>query len=96
MNEETTLETVETTTEDAAVPTEETEATGPTLSIVDVRNAVNVIDFACNQGAFKGWEVITQVMGVRNNLNAFVQAVTPEKPEDEGSAESPESETPAE
>jgi len=55
---------------------------GPTLGIVDVRNAVNIIDYACSQGAFKGWETITQVMAVRNNLNSFVAAVSP--PVEEG------------
>ena len=44
----------------------------PSLGLVDIQNALKVIDFAADQGAFKGWSTIEQVQLVRNNLAAFV------------------------
>lgn len=44
------------------------------LSLTDIQNAVKVIDFAADQGAFKGWQVIEQVLSVRNRLNSFLSA----------------------
>lgn len=52
-------------------------ANSPALSLADIQNAVRVIDFACDQGAFKGWQTIEQVLQVRNNLNNFLKAVAP-------------------
>jgi hypothetical protein len=46
----------------------------------DLRAAVILIDFACEQGAFKGWENINKAFTVRNRILAFVEqwaAVTP-------------------
>lgn len=73
MTENQDLEAVNSTTE---------EPTGPSLGIVDVRNAVNVIDFACEQGAFKGWKTIVQVQEVRNRLVTFLEAVAPAQTEE--------------
>lgn len=42
------------------------------LSYLDIENAVKVIDYACKEGAFKGWEVIEEVYGVRKRLASFV------------------------
>lgn len=39
---------------------------------MDIQNALKVIDFACDQGAFKGWSTIEQVQVVRTKLAAFV------------------------
>ena len=75
---ETTPEVAE-TTETAAQATE-----GPQLTLADVKNAVNVIDHAAAQGAFKGWETIAQVMQVRTRLANFVEAASPKV---EGAAE---------
>lgn len=50
---------------------------GPTISILDLQNAIKVIDYACDQGAFKGWAVIEQVAAVRTKLSAFVEAAAP-------------------
>lgn len=91
--EEVAAQPVKTMTEgaDSTDSTDSAAAAGPTLNIVDVRNAVNIIDYACLQGAFKGWETITQVMKVRNQLHTFVQAVSPAEapaPGDNGSVES--------
>ena len=67
------------TNEVVETPAAEAQPTegGPQLTLADVKNAVNVIDYAANQGAFKGWEVIAQVMQVRQRLAAFVEAATP-------------------
>jgi hypothetical protein len=43
------------------------------LSLNDIQNAVKVIDFAAEQGAFKGWKTIEQVLNVRQRLNAFLE-----------------------
>jgi hypothetical protein len=63
-----------------------------TLSLNDIQNAVKVIDFAADQGAFKGWKTIEQVLNVRQRLNSFLevaQAAQGETPaEGEAKAES--------
>jgi len=50
---------------------------GANLSVSDIQNAIRVIDYACDQGAFKGWNTIEQVMIVRNRMNEFLKAVVP-------------------
>lgn len=70
-------ETVEETQATETVATEATQEGGPQLTLADVKNAVNVIDYAANQGTFKGWDVIAQVMQVRQRLAAFVEAASP-------------------
>ena len=55
------------------------------LSVTDIQNAIRVIDFASDQGAFRGWQTIEQVLLVRNRLNDFVKAVLP--PEDAAPAD---------
>ena len=50
---------------------------GPQISLSDLQNAIKVIDYACEQGAFKGWEVIEQVREVRGRILTFVEAATP-------------------
>jgi len=44
----------------------------PSLGIQDIKNALSVIDHAAEQGAFKGWNTIEQVMAVRARLSNFV------------------------
>lgn len=44
----------------------------PSLGIQDIKNALSVIDYAAEQGAFKGWGTIEQVIAVRTRLNNFV------------------------
>lgn len=53
-------------------------ADNPALSTTDILNAVKVIDFACDQGAFKGWNTLENVARVRAKLLGFLQAVAPE------------------
>jgi len=50
--------------------TETTEE--PSLGLQDIQNALKIIDFACEQGAFKGWNTIEQVRTVRGKIAAFV------------------------
>ena len=59
--------------------------TAPSIDLVDLQNAVKVIDYACEQGAFKGWQVIEQVISVREKLANFLKAATP--PAEETAAE---------
>ncbi|CAM6054940.1 unnamed protein product [Sphagnum tenellum] len=54
-----------------------TAAPDAALSITDIQNAIRVIDYAADQGAFKGWETIQQVLVVRNRMNDFLKAVVP-------------------
>lgn len=49
----------------------------PQLTLADIKNTIDVIDYAAAQGAFKGWETITQVLQVRQRLATFVEAATP-------------------
>jgi hypothetical protein len=53
------------------------DATAPQLSFQDLDNVVKIIDFAAEQGAFKGWSVLTQVKEVRDRIATFVEAVSP-------------------
>jgi hypothetical protein len=65
---------------------------GPSVSLADLQNAVKVIDYAAEQGAFKGWAVIEQVIAVRNKINTFVVASTPKeepKAEEKKAAKAP-------
>ena len=45
------------------------------LAISDVQNAVKIIDHCAQEGAFKGWETIEQVLAVRNRLVEFLKEV---------------------
>lgn len=56
------------------------------LSLNDIQNAVKVIDFAADQGAFKGWKTIEQVLVVRQRLNTFLEAAAAANPQSEAPA----------
>lgn len=43
------------------------------FSIQDIANLVQIIDYAANQGAFKGWDTIRQVIEVRDKAQAFIE-----------------------
>jgi hypothetical protein len=47
------------------------------ITIDDIENAVRIIDYASDQGAFKGWDVIVKVLELRNKLNLFVGSALP-------------------
>lgn len=50
---------------------------GPVIGIADLQNAVKIIDYACSNGAFRGWEVIEQVIAVREKIAAFLASAVP-------------------
>ncbi len=54
--------------------------TAPSIELADLQNAVKIIDYACEQGAFKGWQVIEQVISVREKIATFLKAATPPAP----------------
>lgn len=43
------------------------------FSIQDIANLVQIIDYAANQGAFKGWDTIRQVQAVRDKAAGFIE-----------------------
>lgn len=49
----------------------------PQIDLSDLQNAVKIIDYACEQGAFKGWQVIEQVIAVREKIATFLKAAAP-------------------
>lgn len=53
------------------------------LSLTDLKNLLAIVDYAASQGAFKGWDTIKQVVGVRDKLAAFIVSAEP-KQEEEG------------
>jgi hypothetical protein len=55
---------------DTAAEVQQTEA--PTLGLQDIENTLKIIDFAAEQGAFKGWNTIQQVLAVRGKIAAFL------------------------
>lgn len=69
------------------------EADAIALSLSDIQNVVKIIDFAAEQGAFKGWQTIEQVLVVRSRLHNFVTAALASQPAAEGgeAATAPES-----
>lgn len=63
---------------------ESAEATnGQTLQVQDLQNLLQIVDYAADQGAFKGWATMAQVFAVRQKLNAFLQAVAPKEAKEE-------------
>lgn len=46
----------------------------PNITVDNIADAVKIIDLAANEGVFKGWDVIRQVLMVRDLLDAFVTA----------------------
>jgi hypothetical protein len=63
----------------------ETPAEAPTIGIVDLQNALKIIDAAAERGAFRGNE-LTAVGTVRDKINAFLDSL----PKAEGEAEAAE------
>lgn len=45
-----------------------------TLNVTDIADAVKIIDYATEQGAYRGWNNIRQILAVRDRLDAFVAA----------------------
>ena len=57
---------------------EETQGEGPQISLVDLQNALRIMDVAAERGAFKGHE-LTSVGAVRDKLAGFLDAVAPKE-----------------
>ena len=55
-----------------------TELENVTLNVTDIADAVKIIDFAAEQGAFKGWNNIRQILAIRDRLDAFTIAANAE------------------
>lgn len=80
-------QTTEAATTEATATENKPEAS---LGLNDIRDAIRCIDFAAEQGAYKGWQTIQQVLIVRNRLNAFVSAVAPPTAATEGAEQASE------
>jgi hypothetical protein len=53
------------------------------LNVTDISDAVKVIDHACEQGAFRGWTNIRQILALRDRLDLFTtaaNAIAPDEP----------------
>lgn len=57
---------------------EETQTEAPQVTLVDLQNALRIIDVAAERGAFKGGE-LTSVGSVRDKLAAFLEATMPKE-----------------
>ena len=65
--------TTEPTVSQEAVSQEDNfEAPPHALQVADIENAVKAIDYASEQGAFKGWNTIQEVLNIRNKLVLFL------------------------
>jgi hypothetical protein len=54
--------------------TDETTQENVTFDIIaELKNTLTIIDYAAEQGAFKGWQVINQVLAVRGRVSAFIE-----------------------
>lgn len=62
---------------------ERKEETPASLTITDLSNLLAIVDFAAQQGAFKGWDVVNRVLAVRNKLANFLEANAPKQEEKE-------------
>lgn len=70
---------------DVVSPAEDTVV--PSLTLSDIQNAIAVIDYAADQGAYKGWATIEKVLLVRNRMTAFLTAASPPEAAVEPAAE---------
>lgn len=62
---------------------EETQTEAPQITLVDLQNALRIIDVAAERGAFKGGE-LTSIGSVRDKLAAFLEVSMPkEEPTEE-------------
>ena len=74
----------------------EVEANDGQFNIVDeITNAIACIDHAANEGAYKGWETIQKVLGVRARLQALIVAISQVSAEEANRSPESEDETTA-
>lgn len=63
------------------------------LNVSDIEIAVKAIDVAADQGAYRGWQMITDVLVLRNRLVEFLKSLpVPPAPEGDEIPESPATE----
>lgn len=63
------------------------------LNLDDIKNAIECIDHAQEQGAYKGWETVIKVLEIRNRLSSFVQSAIPNVQEETDNANNQEIDT---
>jgi len=66
--------------EENNVTPEATETAAVQLGLNDLQATIQIIDVASTRGAFRG-EELTSVGGVRDRINAFLDANKPAEPE---------------
>jgi len=44
------------------------------LTLVDLKNLLIILDYAANNGLFKGWETMKNVISLRERLDSFIRA----------------------
>ncbi len=57
------------------------------LNIQDIVNIVQIVDYAANQGAFKGFDTMRNVIEVRDRIDAWVQSLPQNNETDEPETE---------
>ena len=72
--------------EENNVTPEATETAAVQLGLNDLQATIQIIDVASTRGAFRG-EELTSVGGVRDRINAFLEANKPAEPEGYAAAE---------
>jgi hypothetical protein len=65
---------------------DETPDTTPQITLVDLQNALRIIDIAAERGAFKGGE-LSSVGSVRDKIAVFLDATLPKEAPAEDEAE---------
>lgn len=65
---------------------EETQVEAPQITLVDLQNALRIIDIAAERGAFKGSE-LSSVGSVRDKISVFLDAVLPKEETTESESE---------
>jgi len=72
--------------EENNVTPEATETAAVQLGLNDLQATIQIIDVASTRGAFRG-EELTSVGGVRDRINAFLEANKPAEPEGDAAEE---------
>lgn len=57
------------------------------LNLNDLKNLLIILDYASDQGAFKGWNNIRKVLALRDKLDDFIKANSPDSADDKGDSE---------
>lgn len=52
------------------------ENTDATLNVTDIADLLKIVDYAAEQGAYRGWANIRQILAVRDRVEKFVASTT--------------------